>query len=241
MGRHNQAVIRVVAWNIEHGRNIKTAIDEITSTPELAGADIVLVQEMSPDSAAELASGLGMDHYYGAVANSCVTGLPFGNAVLSPWPMGEGTTVALPGVAPISPQPRCAVHVRVEIDGEKISAISAHLETAYMRRRGRTEQAQVIARHPLANRPEPTVIGGDFNSASPLAVRAIDRVMTGAAFSRATDATEPTFRRFGRSFTLDHLFARGTNGRRWQPVESGVVQTAQASDHQPIWTELSFD
>ncbi len=227
-----------MAWNIEHGRKIDQAIDEIQSTPELASSDIILVQEMSPDSAAQLADGLDVNHVYGAVADSCVTGLPFGNAVLSRWPITGSETIPLPGVAPISPQPRCAVHATVEINGTVISAISVHLETAYMRRKGRTAQARALARHPLANRPVPTVIGGDFNSASPLAVQAIDRVMNGAAFARATDAGEPTFRRFSRPFTLDHLYARGVSGHPWKTAASGVIQTATASDHQPIWTDL---
>ena len=36
-------VVRVLSWNIEHGRNIDQAIEEIRSTPELDGIDIVLV------------------------------------------------------------------------------------------------------------------------------------------------------------------------------------------------------
>jgi len=231
-------VVRVVAWNIEHGRNIARAINEIQTTPELAAADILLVQEMSPASAAQLADGLGMDHYFGAVADSCVTGLPFGNAVMSRWPLSDHETIALPGTAPIRPQPRCAVHATVEVDGQPISAISVHLETAYMRRRGRTVQARTIARHRLANRSVATVLGGDFNSASPLAIGAADHVMTAAGFARSTNAAEWTFRRFGRPFTLDHLYGRNANGQAWRPTASGVIQSARASDHFPIWSQL---
>ncbi len=228
----------MVAWNIEHGRKISQAINEIQTTPELAEADVLLVQEMSPDSAAELAEGLGLDHTYGAVADSCVTGKPFGNAVMSRWPINDAETISLPGTAPIQPQPRCAQHATVTVNGQPISAISVHLETAYMRRRGRTAQAKTIATHPMANRPVPTVIGGDFNSASPLAIKAADRVLAEAAFKRATKANEPTFRRFGRPFTLDHLYARGVADKPWVRVASGVVGDARASDHQPVWADL---
>ena len=231
-------VVRVLSWNIEHGRNIEQAIEEIRSTPELDGTDIVLVQEMHPDAAERLAEGLGMGHHFDAVADSCVTGLPFGNAVMSRWPLSDFETIPLPGVAPIKPQPRCAVHATVDVDGTVVSAISAHLETAYMRRSGRSTQARAVAQHRMANRPVATVVGGDFNSASALAVSATDRVMTGAGLHRATNRADSTFRRFGLSFTLDHIYARGADGSPWSVAASGVVRTASASDHQPIWAEL---
>jgi len=195
---------------------------------------------MSPDSAAQLAAGLEMDHRYGAVADSCVTGKPFGNAVLSRWPIGESTTIPLPGTAPIQPQPRCAVHATVVVDGQPVEAISVHLETAFMRRSGRTGQARTLVHHRLANRSTPTVIGGDFNSASTGAVGALDRAMTNAGLSRATDASVSTFTRFGLPFTLDHLYARGAHGLAAAATASGVITAAEASDHLPIWTRIQI-
>ena len=179
-----------------------------------------------------------MAHHFDAVADSCVTGLPFGNAVMSRWPLSDFETIPLPGVAPIKPQPRCAVHASVDVDGTVVSAISAHLETAYMHRRGRSAQARTVAQHRMANRPVATVVGGDFNSASPLAVSATDQVMASAGLRRATNRAESTFRRFGLSFTLDHIYARGVDGSPWPVTAAGVIQTATASDHQPIWAEL---
>lgn len=229
-----------MSWNIEHGRRIDQAIVEISSTPELASADIFLVQEMSPESAARLADGLSLNHHFDAVADSCVTGLPFGNAIMSRWPIGNFETIPLPGTAPIKAQPRCAVHASVEVDGTTVSAISAHLETAYMSRRRRVVQAQTVAQHPRANEPVATVIGGDFNSASPLAVRATDRVMAAAGLERATKRSPETFRRFALPFTLDHLYARGPQAKPLTVKASGVVSSATASDHYPIWTDVEL-
>ena len=195
---------------------------------------------MNPDSAAHLAAGLGMNHHYDAIADSCVTGLPFGNAVLARWPMRSFATIRLPGVALIKPQPRCAVHAVVEVDGIAVSAISTHLETAYMSRRGRVAQARTMAHHRLVSQPVVTVVGGDFNSASALAVRATDRVMAGAGMVRATSGTQETFRRFALPFTLDHLYARGPHSRPLRVNASGVVSSATASDHFPIWTDLAM-
>ena len=180
-----------------------------------------------------------MNHHFDAVADSCVTGLPFGNAVISRWPLADFETIPLPGTAPIKPQPRCAVHAAVEVNGTTVSAISAHLETAYMSLRRRIAQTETLAQHPRANQAVATVIGGDFNSASPVAVRATDRVMATAGLQRAT-SKQRTFRRFGLPFALDHLYARDPQSKQLRVIASGVIPSASASDHYPIWSELGF-
>lgn len=227
--------MKVVSWNIEHGIKVDQAITELTSITELADADIILLQEMSPESVAAIADGLGLDYRFGAVADSCETGRPFGNAVLSPWPMGETDTIPLPLTARKMPQPRCAVHTTVEVNEMTVNAISIHLETVLLSRRGRARQAVSAARAKNVNRPEPTVLGGDLNSASVAAIRAMDRSLANASLTRLTDGTTETFRRFGLPFTLDHVYGRGV-----QATASGVVAAATASDHQPIWVELDL-
>ncbi len=215
---------------------MEQAVAELSTEPCLASADVVLLQEMSPESAAAIAEGLEADHRFGAVADSCETGRPFGNAVVSRWPLGEADVISLPLTARSQPQPRCAVHVPVEVDGRIVNAVSIHLETVLLSRRGRATQARTAARSKSVNRVEPTVVGGDFNSASPAAIRAIDRSLAPARLKRVTDGRVETFRRFGLPFTLDHLYARGC-----EALDSGVVASATASDHQPIWAEFILD
>ena len=106
--------------------------------------------------------------------------------------------------------------------------------------RRRIAQAQTVAQHKRANQAVTTVIGGDFNSASPFAVRATDRVMAAAGLARATNHSPETFRRFALPFTLDHLYARDPRSLPLSVKASGVVSSATASDHFPIWTELEL-
>ncbi len=226
-------VMRVVSWNIELGRNVDRAIAELSEFSELSAADVILLQEMSPESTEAIAAGLDLGWRFGAVADSCDTGRPFGNAVLSRWPMSEATTLALPMTARLQPQPRCAVHVEVEVDGAPISAVSIHLETVLLSRRGRALQATTAARCREINRAQPTIVGGDFNSASGRSIRSMDRSMIEAGLRRVTRNRPETFRRFGLPFTLDHLYARGVAS-----TGSGVVGDARASDHQPIWADF---
>ncbi|MCK9997031.1 MAG: hypothetical protein KAH56_12230, partial [Candidatus Krumholzibacteria bacterium] len=60
--------IRVVSWNIQYGEDVVKAIGEIRANPDLAAADIILLQEMGPGGVRHMAEELGMHHIYGAAA-----------------------------------------------------------------------------------------------------------------------------------------------------------------------------
>lgn len=62
---------------------------------------------------------------------------------------------------------------------------------------------------------------------------AFDELLSDAGLERVTDASMTSFRRFGLSFALDHLYVRGFAVR-----SVGVERSATASDHQPVWAEL---
>lgn len=226
-------MIKVVSWNIELGLGVERAIEDLTTIPELQDPDILLLQEMSPDSARRIADELGMAFRYSAPAHHPKTKQPFGNAVLSPWPLTETTEIPLPHSAPVQGQARAATSATVIVDGVVVIAYSVHIETVLLELRRRRRQVRTVGEHatdsPWAG---PVVIGGDFNSASKRSLTAFDQTLHGYGFDRLTTA-DPTFGRFGRPFALDHIY-----GRHLDPIETGVARAATASDHQPVWARV---
>ncbi len=223
-------LIKVVSWNIELGKGIDTAAEDLTVIPELRDPDVLLVQEMSPESVRDLADALGMEFRYSAPAHHTKTDRPFGNAVLSRWHLTETTEIRLPHTAPVQGQIRAATSATVTIDGLEVVAYSVHIETVLLELRRRRRQVQTVGQHATSSRSTaPAVIGGDFNSASKRSVTAFDETLRGYGFGRLTTA-DPTFGRFGRPFALDHIYGRGLD-----LIDTGVAGSASASDHQPVW------
>ena len=226
--------MRVVSWNIELGRNIAQAAAEIEASDRLRSPDVLLVQEMSPDSVAELAERLGLDVRFAAPAVHPTTGAPFGNAVLSPWPMGDLTETVMPHTAVVMGQERSVVSAVVTVDGVDVVAHSVHLETVLLSTRRRVDQVGVVAK--IADRHLlPSFAGGDFNAASSRSLKKFDEPLYSVGFDRVTNGSMKSFKRFGRDFALDHLYVRDFTTRA-----VGVEQVPRASDHQPIWAELEI-
>jgi endonuclease/exonuclease/phosphatase family metal-dependent hydrolase len=228
-------LMRVVTWNIELGKDIELAAEELLGQPDLKDADVILVQEMSPAGTDQLSTLLGIPALYDAVATHPNTGLPFGNAVLSPWPLSDPQNVALPHTALIDGQARSALFAIANIDGHQVVVGSIHLETVLLDVRRRALQLATAADH-LAQTAQPCIIGGDFNSASRRSLRAFDDVLRKAEVHRLSTEEQPTFHRFGRPFFLDHIFGRGVTR-----IDSGVVEATAASDHDPVWAVVGFD
>ena len=188
---------------------------------------------MDPDGTRLVAEALGMDYRYTARASHPATGQPFGNAVLSPWPMSDAVEVPLPHTAAIQGQPRAATAVEVQVDDRPLLTYSVHLETVLLDLRRRRRQLLEVARDIERQSSERVIVAGDFNSASSRSIRSFDRCLSPTGLHRLTPADHATFHRFGRSFALDHIYARGL-----EPKDVGVVANASASDHQPVWADV---
>ena len=225
--------MRVVSWNIELGRNLEQAAADIQQSENLTAPDVLLVQEMGPDSVVDLAERLGMDFRFAAPAIHPKTGALFGNAVLSRWPMSEAIQTAMPHTAPVMGQKRSTTSAVVAVDGVELVAHSVHLETVLLDIRRRVAQVRSLADATSAS-ALPSIVGGDFNAASSRSLRNFDKPLHSVGFERVTNKSMKSFRRFGRTFALDHLYVRGL-----QVQSAGVETSSIASDHQPVWAELA--
>ncbi len=226
--------MRVVSWNIELGRNIEQAVVEIRRSVHLRDPDVLLVQEMAPHSVAELADRLGLDFRFAAAASHPKTGTPFGNAVLSSWPMSDVIETPMPHTAPVMGQKRSAASAVLDVHGVEVVAYSVHLETVLLATRHRVAQVRSVA-EVTDSQPHPCIVGGDFNTASARSLRNFDAPLHSVGFERVTNPSMKSFRRFGRDFALDHLYVRDLIAQ-----SVGVEMSSTASDHQPVWAELSL-
>ena len=226
--------IKVVTWNIKFGREIEQAIDELSTTPELTGADLLLLQELHADGVDAVAKALGYNYVYYPASRHSRHNQDFGNAVLSIWPLIDSRKVLLPNANWRNGQRRIAVQGTTQIDDLVVDAYSVHTETMWMGAEGRSEQLDAIASE-MENDVGPAIVGGDFNTLTPQSLELLNERLSDAGFERASAATTPTFD-VGIGLTVDHLFARG-----FMVLDTGVWSATTASDHYPVWALLEVE
>lgn len=226
--------LRVLTWNIAFGTHTLRAMRAIERHAAEEHADILLLQEMDERGTAEIADHLGLNYAYVALSVHPKSGRNFGNAVLSPWPLSGVEAVPLPHTAAIQGQPRAALGATVEIGGGAVRAFSVHTETPVLSHRRRLRQFVTIGEAVDQWTASPVVVGGDFNTASRRSVRAVTGELERRGLYRVSAEDGPTFRRGGRAFFLDHIFARGL-----VPTDTAVLVDHEASDHDALRATLT--
>lgn len=183
--------VAFVQWNIEHGNWYEQVERALLGHPELAGADVIALEEVdlgcaraaNRDVAFDLARALGLhaawaplflettpgrdDDLRMAAGRENEEGL-FGVAVLSRWPLGEARVIELPSPRKLQFDlermvgRHAALAVEVLRPGRPFVAVAAHLEV-HRTRGHRAAQAHVLAAA-LGHEKRPVVLAGDFNT-----------------------------------------------------------------------------
>ena len=220
--------LRIVSFNIEYARETKRAIRIIRGSPELRGADVLLLQEMTAPTTKMIADSLGMHYvYYPAIYNRVVRH-DFGNAILSRWPIVEDAKLILPSRSRYAKTQRIATAATLLVGDKRVRVYSTHFGTpADLGWEGRVAQLRFIlddaGRHPIA------LIGGDMNSAD------IGRVAREAGYLWPTD----TIRKSNAYGRLDHFFLRGASLAGASATGTRYVPPT-ISDHNPIWIRVAL-
>ncbi len=230
--------VRVVSWNIQYGENVEQALTEIRANPDLATADIILVQEMDPQGVRYLAEELGLHHIYGAAAVHPHHKKLFGNGVLSRWPILDEKVLILPHETLLTGHRRIAVAADIDLGGTQVRAVSIHTATVVMDQYKRVEQAEA-ARDSLGEFEGPVIIGGDFNTATDYDVTLLRQTMRRLRLATVRLPEGPTIANKykkvpGSVPVLDHFFTKG-----FAPGSRGIADETLASDHYPIWAVLA--
>jgi endonuclease/exonuclease/phosphatase family metal-dependent hydrolase len=219
--------LRVVTFNVRYSQQTELAIELLQTSPELRKADIVMLQEMNEDAAAETAAALGMNYvYYPAVLHP-VPKKNFGNALLSRWPITDDEKLILPSRSVSRGGQRVAVVATVLVGNERVRVYAVHLSTILeVWFTGQTYQIQALLES--ARGYDRVIMAGDMNSHDN-----VGALFTNAGYFWPSRNTGPTTHKL---FAVDHVFARG-----FTVGGSGAVQhNLGASDHLPVWASLAF-
>lgn len=236
----NADVLRVVSYNIQYGKNIQAAIQDLSQLEEIRGADIVLLQEMDDQGVEELANTLGYNYVYFPASIHSHHRRNFGNAILSKWPIESAKKLILPHANPKNQQRRIAVKAHVIVNGAPILTYSVHTETFWLRTRRREEQVDVllddIEQSCHADKCQRIIVGGDFNTLTPSSVVKIDQKFSSAGLERATKGIGATVNAPSIRIVMDQIYTLGL-----EVIATGKSEQATASDHYPVWTTLKLE
>ena len=219
--------LRVVTFNVKYAEQTELAIQLLQTSPQLRGADIVMLQEMNEDAVAEAAEALGMNYvYYPAVLHP-VPHKNFGNAILSRWPISDDEKLILPSRSVSRGGQRVAVAATVLVGRERVRVYAVHLSTILeVWYTGQTYQTQALLKSAVGY--DRVIMAGDMNSHDN-----VGALFTDAGYFWPSRNTGPTTHKL---FAVDHVFTRG-----FTVGGSGAVQdNLGASDHLPVWASLAF-
>ena len=242
--------LRVVHWNIEHGNWYEKVEAGLREHPTLAGADVVLLNEVdlgcaraaNRDVTADLSEALGLHGAFVPLFIESTLGRDddaacagdrtnqeslVGNAVLSRWPIGEVRLVTLPGPEAIQFDLErmygrfVALVCEVLHPARPFVAVSVHLEVHRSRAHRETQMRMLL--QALAGEGRPIVLAGDFNS------HTFDRGLWHSTFTGALPLL---------TWPDDALRARLTRPDRG-PHREGVFDTLDRAGF--VWAPFSDD
>jgi endonuclease/exonuclease/phosphatase family metal-dependent hydrolase len=239
--------LRILTYNVHRWLGTDRQISP-TRIAEVIGScepDIVALQEVrvgrvragEVDQAAAVATALGMDLHFQPTIR--ILGEQYGIAVLT----RHSSRIIKSGRLPTqstrpSFEKRSALWVAVEIDGQTIQVVNAHLS---LRSGERRTQAAALVGPEWIGHPdcaEPAVLLGDFN-APPYSrsYRLIANRLRDAQLSNSFGEPQPTFHTRAPVLRLDHVFVT----KSIEVIDAGPVRTPLtrvASDHFPLLAQL---
>jgi endonuclease/exonuclease/phosphatase family metal-dependent hydrolase len=246
------STLRIASWNVERGADPDALAAEIATSPVLATAGVILVQEIEsyPGEAtsrtSRLATALGMNWFY-APAREQDAGT-HGDAILSRFPLGIPEVKQLPYFdQPINARHRIAQRVAIDLGGRTLAIVNVHLDTrlAPVDRIRQLDPA-------VSDNPSEVVVGGDLNtlpwiwvaSAVPLTsteavvgqdqAQIVDDYLHAQGFAtpivHTADTHDSTF-----DMRLDALCPRG-----FTALDAGVDYTVAGSDHYAVWIDIAL-
>ena len=223
--------MRIVTFNIQHGRAPDGRVDTAALARSCAGldADVLALQEVDhrmrrsgrADQAAEVAGAAGMAGVFGA-ARRLGLWARYGNVLLARGRLRDAVTVPLPRA--VKREPRVAVLASVDVGGLTVSVAATHLSTDA----GDAAVQLAVVLGALDARPLPRLVLGDLNLRPERAVPALERA--GYAVASTADATYPAAGPFLR---IDHVAVQGLEIERVT-----VLEAAPVSDHRPLLVEV---
>ena len=222
--------LQVVSFNIKFAVEIPGAIRLFRDDPAMRNADLVLLQEMDVVGTRKIAHALGMHYVYYPATINPQTDRPFGNAILSRWPIEDDRKILLPHLGRFGKTQRIAVAGTIRLGKRTLRVYSVHMATGIESKGAwKRDQALAVVADADAATGHDVIIGGDLNS------ERVARVFDAEGYSWVTRTLPAT----ASWFSLDHIFLRGLELMR--PTARGVVtDNYGTSDHNPVWVTIDL-
>jgi len=227
---------KLVSYNIKFAKEIDLAINELQEFDALKNVELLLLQEMDTTGSKRIAEALSMNYVYMPFSLHGKEDRYFGNAILSKWPIVKFEKIVLPHLSRKG-RHRMGIYAEVEIKGTKMHIYNIHLETFTMKRAKRLDQLKAIIKHSEQLPSDaPVLIAGDFNSLFPKDRKVFDAALKMSGFDWRTqdfDATSSALSGFIKP-PIDHIYTRNLS-----TSNPGVLNKAKASDHWPVFIDLT--
>ncbi len=234
-------VLRVLQFNIRAARSGRGYVDlpQIAAEIKAVRPDLVSLNEVDSDTTrtrvdepAYLAGATGLHVVFGP--NLIYDGGPFGNAILSRYPVLESHNLRLPGSPGL--EPRGLLTVVVSVDGRRVAFSSTHLSDGDGARESRLLQALTVART-VRSMTTPTILAGDLNSVpADVPARILRRALLDAQEEGGTGPGD-TYPETDPSGRFDYILY----DRQLAAVPGGTqVRASRSSDHRSVFAELTL-
>jgi endonuclease/exonuclease/phosphatase family metal-dependent hydrolase len=228
--------LEVVTFNLRFAVQVDEAIALLRDTPALAGADILLLQEMDGRATRMVARALGMNAVYYPSVRHPMSRRDFGNAILSRHRMLRHRKLLLPHPGRFGRTQRIAASAMIAIGGRTVAVTSTHLATPVENGpQQRREQIDAVAAMAGRFRADLVLVGGDLNDPK-LAGRMIEHGY--ACPTRGHGSTSAS------GLALDQVFVRrpGIDPSVDASHPAGVVKVdRRISDHDAVWVRVPLD
>lgn len=234
------ATMRVMSYNIRHGRGLDGRLDleRIAAVLRDARADVVLLQEVDRgtertdrrDLAAELAALTGMHGVFSR--NIPYQGGEYGNATLSRFPVVAWTNLHFRMLRP--GEQRGLLQVTAEVPGQgRVQFWNTHIDYRPddAERLGNVAEVNAL----LDRTADPVILGGDFNDLPGSRVHAALGARWQDAWLAAGEGDGFTYPADRPAKRIDYFWV--PHGSAWQAARAWVPDTT-ASDHRPVVVEF---
>jgi endonuclease/exonuclease/phosphatase family metal-dependent hydrolase len=228
-------ILKVISWNIKFSEEIPEALEDFAERAELADADIILLQEMDEEGVEVLSRALHYNYVYFPASIHTHHNRNFGNAILARWPIHDPGKLLLPHRNPKNKQTRIAAKAVIAVEDMEVLTYSVHTETFWLPPARRADQIQTLIGD-VDSDSRHVIVGGDFNTLTPVSVAAVVERFEQAGFQWATAGVGGTVESVPIPLTMDFIFTKGMT-----VLNAGSVEGVDASDHRPVWTTLTFN
>jgi len=244
--------IRVVTYNAHFGADTAGISRAFKNNANLCSADVIFFQEIEHhpkegiSRAEKIAKELGL-HFYYAPARTVKKNGTHGIATLSRYPLTENKVIELPYFKLIlNPRQRICLVSKMSVAGNDITLCNIHLD-ARLNASQRIKQLDFAVNILAQNISEKIILGGDFNT-HPLFLagnmiplffqnqyRKLHNFLGLQGFVHFSRSYSQTMKRWFFGMYLDHIYTNTL-----PIINSGVEKEIYASDHFPVWADISL-